>query len=315
MSYRKNQKIQKWDVALGFFIGVLVFAGIIYAPTPHEEIGYQEAIENNEENTVEEEELLSREEFVEKSRTNELSVIQLTEEFNRLIGYEEDLDYEEPLELDDEQQEIITSYLDGLLIQNRRYNRMFANVEEQYHADVENDALIAAIEYDLEDSPLFISEEESNIQIDYDWILSEYEHFLNDFHVNLVSYHEHIHDYGYNTEEGNTDVSIIHERLLLLENIMDGETDTDNYYWESERYTLSSLLLGYGTDKIAEFSNEQLNAMEEISNEYEDKYAIVMGEMIEHIEENEHSEDSIRIVNEWMNEEFSAYRDYLEESD
>lgn len=144
--------------------------------------------------------------------------------------------------------------------------------------------------------------------------------YLTSFHKDLITLHKDVMRFGYTREDGEIDVRNIYNRLLLIDDIQEGNREKDDFYWEKERYQHATLLTGYGTGVSPKWDKLRLTQMEDILSELgEDEsldhrpYERIISNLLESIEdEGGYGEETMRIANKWMHNQFIEYREYLE---
>lgn len=278
-------------------------------------------------------------EFTEIAYETNVSATQLQSDFDQLMGYSrQDVpDSDESIavfthDLDEtDVHDMMHAYLDGLMLQRRKYNRMvgllekdidyiatFDDVPLDESPDVQNlDApLVEAVMGEIAATPLMLHESDDSLSvwIDYDALKQRYADIMDDFHLNLILLHDDIMRYGYTRGDGSLDVEAVYHRLRLIDKIQDGDHTLDDFYWEEERYQLAVLLTGYGMDERPEWDDEYLYYLEQVAEDTSNTlYADITRELIDSVlEEGEYGEDTIRIANQWMNDTFTDYIQHLE---
>lgn len=288
-------------------------------------------------------------ETLEDIYADNLSPSQLQADINHHIGFSPDfaldadaLDVEENEEDDaeetvghsideEEQHDLLTAYLDGLLMQQQKYNRYIQTLtndlqyaemhDEDYLMSpepIENWAhpLLDTLHTITTETPLFIHGNDGTFRmfVDYDLVERHYEELLSPFHVNLMRLHKDIARFGYNREDGRVDADILYHRLLLIDEIQENDRSKDGFYWEEERFQLVSLFVGYGADTRPTWDDERIQQLESIAGyDVHNPYCDIALALLESIEnEGEYGPDTVRLVNDWMTKEFSDYLTYLE---
>ena len=291
----------------------------------------------------------SFDELVESFYHEELSATQMQESLNRYLGYFPVFSSDIPSETNDSvvsseteltkeekanQDKIITAYLDGLFIQQNKLNRiatLYSNelqiLETTSQVTLKNDVVevenlkspvVEGLLKEMQDTPLYLHSEDDtySVWVDYGEILEVYKDYLSEFHHNLADFHKDVIRFGYRRADGEIDAKVIYNRLIILDKIQDGDRTKDDFYWENERYQLAILFTGFGDDQKPIWDEVRINQMIEIAisdNENHDTYSSLAKELTDSIqEEGQYGEDSARIANKWMNEEFSIYKDFME---
>lgn len=284
--------------------------------------------------------------------SGELSVVQMQNELDNYLGTTPD--FTKTLEVVDdspkkvitktiEMVDIITAYLDGLFIQQNKLNNVATNlkdelmmIEEKTSSDVRDEVvtvegaqnpLATALMEEMNQTPLYIHSDNNNysVWVDYDVIEREYSQYLSRFHKDLIKLHKDVIRFGYRNSNGEINTSALFNRLMLIDEIQDGNKNKDDYYWENERYQLAVLYTGYGQNELPTWSKERVSKMEEILSSHgvelsEDEdtmttntYLNITMSLVQSIkEEGGYKEETMRLANEWMHREFYDYKLHLE---
>lgn len=237
-------------------------------------------------------------------------------------------------ELDSEKvYELMTAYLDGLFIKQNRLNKMAPLLKDELHMIEEltgdkfkNDIqvvenldspLIDGFMEELHNTPLYLNSEDGNftVWVGYGEIGKKYEDYLSEFHTDLIKLHRDVIRFGYTRMDGEIDASAIYNRLLLIDEIQDGDVTKDDFYWENERYQLAVLFTGYGDEELPSWDEKRLKQMEDIAkiNTEPNRYNEIAVKLLESIEEEEkYGEETLRVANQWMHDEFQDYSKHIE---
>lgn len=303
----------------------------------------------------------STKELIDTLYAGNLSASQVQEEINNHLDYSPDFtqrkdsetldetsikergneDEEETKETD----ELLTAYLDNLLLQRNKLNKIVERLNSELltfdqNLDDETEIrdevleiknldspLVKGLLVEMKDTPFFLNLDNDiyTVRIDYDKLNEQYAGYFNDFHKNLVKMHKDVVRFGYTRSDGEIDAKAIYNRLLLIDEIQDGDVSKDDYYWENERYQLAVLYTGFGAENLPKWDDERIKQMTEIFSMNEtiddDKkigksYLKVTKKILDSMKkEGKYRDKTMRIANDWMNNEFSEYKKHLKEKE
>lgn len=294
-------------------------------------------------------EVETTEELIDLLYSGELSATQMQVEMNKYLGHSPNFSVEEEnkndaeteVERTEEIDSVLKAYLDGLFIQQKKLSRVADGIREELITinDLSDDAirdevkkisgydspLVDGLLTEMNNTPLFINSEDDNFQVwvDYETVNREYDDYFTEYHKNLTKLHKDIMRFGYTRDDGKIDVRHVYNRLSLLDEIQDGDVTKDDFFWEKERYQHAVLLTGYGDETKPNWDEKRIEQMEEIMLGIDEDsvkelgpYQEIVSSLLASIkEENGYGENTIRIANKWMHEQFSEYRMYLEENE
>ena len=230
---------------------------------------------------------------------------------------------------------LLTAYLDGLYVQRNKLNRIVAHLtpELQLLSEASGTSLresyvtvehlyspsVEGLMKELYNTPLFLHEEdgEYSVWVDYELVQNVYNKHLNRFHIDLIRLHRDVSRFGYTRADGEIDARIIYNRLLLIDDVQDGNTSKDDFFWEHERYQLATLFTGYGTEELPKWDSSRIKQMEGIVKEETtpNTYTKFITDLLETIVDNNYSKESLKVANDWMFHEFLEYSEHLEEQE
>lgn len=306
----------------------------------------KEEVPLNEENVYSER---TTDELIDLFYKGNLSASQMQNEVNRYLEHEPDFTVDLADETDDspgkavtitkEMSNLLTAYLDGLFIQQNKLDKVTQNMVgelrtlEEIYGEPIRDNLLEVTGYEsplldgllgeMRNTPLYINsaDNEFKVWVDYDVLGREYNRYFTAFHENLMTLHKDVLRFGYTRDDGEIDVKHIFNRLGVIDEIQNKDQNKDRFYWEKERYQHAVLLTGYGAETKPEWDKERIKQMEEIiatvdedtDLDHEPYLRIVKELLISFKEEGKYGENTMRIANQWMHDQFIEYREFLEE--
>lgn len=233
---------------------------------------------------------------------------------------------------------LLSTYLDALNINASRYDNLLgilyndilllASGKETLAVDdisTLEEGAVKGFWQDIDALGLKVIHDESVsshfVQVDYDAFEKTYGEYLNAFQKNNVALQRDIQKNNfYDLAKGVPNFENIHNRLIVLDEIQDGENSKDNFHWEGERYFYYAGLLGFNEetmlDDTGNINNDAAaNMLTFIENNPDSPYVSDVTEVFAAIEESgAYGASAVSVANRLINERFADYIAFISES-
>lgn len=263
----------------------------------------------------------------------------LMEELTEALKEIKLVDGEEKVKLPEEVDLLLSTYLDGAVVNADKYNKiletLFAEIqliEKEESIDIVKkedidkipEGTIKGFIQDIEKHHLKLvrNEEKLEVFVDYDAFESDFGKYFSPFQENIIKVQRDIQDKPfYDYESGIIHFENVMNRLTMLDEIQDGDISKDDFYWEGERYFYYASLLGFSdstmsTDKGV-INETALSAMKELVAAHEDNlYVKDLQKVAASLEkEKAYGVETITLANQLINEKFKDYISHVEEKE